>query len=80
MKVCVPLHCDACPNHQASAAVMVNFSDNGGQIMGPWFSPYETAVDFLNHENPPTWAGVESTTLGAEGQRQSNHATQPAHE
>ncbi|GFU68525.1 hypothetical protein TNCV_1989751 [Trichonephila clavipes] len=30
------------------------------------------AVDFLHHENPPTWAGVEPATLGAEGQR---HAT-----
>ncbi|GFV40433.1 uncharacterized protein TNCV_4493901 [Trichonephila clavipes] len=37
-----------------------------------------TAVDFLPHENPPTWAGVEPTTLGAESQRQTNHATQPA--
>ncbi|GFV96678.1 hypothetical protein TNCV_3387711 [Trichonephila clavipes] len=25
------------------------------------------AVDFLHHENPPTWAGVEPATLGAEG-------------
>ncbi|GFW78646.1 transposable element Tcb2 transposase [Trichonephila clavipes] len=36
------------------------------------------AVDFLYHENPPTWAGVEPATLGAEDQRQTNHATQPA--
>ncbi|GFV92358.1 hypothetical protein TNCV_3949681 [Trichonephila clavipes] len=36
------------------------------------------AVDFLHHENPPTWAGVEPATLSAEGQRQTNHATQPA--
>ncbi|GFU20251.1 hypothetical protein TNCV_4933321 [Trichonephila clavipes] len=34
-------------------------------------------VDFLHHENPPIWAGVEPATLGAEGQRQANHATQP---
>ncbi|GFV20686.1 hypothetical protein TNCV_777311 [Trichonephila clavipes] len=33
-------------------------------------------VDFLHHENPPTWAGVEPATLGAEGQRQTNHTTQ----
>ncbi|GFW99184.1 hypothetical protein TNCV_3009521 [Trichonephila clavipes] len=33
---------------------------------------------FLHHENPPTWAGVEPATLGAEGHRQSNHATQAA--
>ncbi|GFX18531.1 hypothetical protein TNCV_3371041 [Trichonephila clavipes] len=25
------------------------------------------AVDFLHHENPPTWAGVEPASLGAEG-------------
>ncbi|GFW76464.1 HTH_Tnp_Tc3_2 domain-containing protein [Trichonephila clavipes] len=36
------------------------------------------AVDFLHHENPPTWAGVERATLGVEDQRQTNHATQPA--
>ncbi|GFV83217.1 HTH_Tnp_Tc3_2 domain-containing protein [Trichonephila clavipes] len=34
-------------------------------------------VDFLHPENPPTWAGVESANLGAGGQRQTNHATQP---
>ncbi|GFX94476.1 hypothetical protein TNCV_4295171 [Trichonephila clavipes] len=27
-------------------------------------------VDFLHHENPPTWAGVETATLGAEGQKE----------
>ncbi|PRD27454.1 UNVERIFIED_CONTAM: hypothetical protein NCL1_35317 [Trichonephila clavipes] len=32
-------------------------------------------VDFLHHENPPTWAGVEPVTLGAEGQRLTNYAT-----
>ncbi|GFW75714.1 hypothetical protein TNCV_4428971 [Trichonephila clavipes] len=35
------------------------------------------AVDVLHHENPPTCAGDEPATLGAEGQRQTNHATQP---
>ncbi|GFV71632.1 hypothetical protein TNCV_3534231 [Trichonephila clavipes] len=35
-------------------------------------------VDFLHHENPPTWAEVKPATLGAEGQRQINHLTQPA--
>ncbi|GFY26649.1 hypothetical protein TNCV_2879771 [Trichonephila clavipes] len=35
------------------------------------------AVDFLHRENPPTWAGV-CTTLGAEGQRQTNYTTPPA--
>ncbi|GFW42580.1 hypothetical protein TNCV_4257741 [Trichonephila clavipes] len=34
-------------------------------------------VDFLHHENSPTSVGVESTTLGAEGQRQTINATQP---
>ncbi|GFX59586.1 hypothetical protein TNCV_3054051 [Trichonephila clavipes] len=33
-------------------------------------------VDFLHHENPPTWAGIEPATLGTGGQRQTNHATQ----
>ncbi|GFW29757.1 uncharacterized protein TNCV_3936241 [Trichonephila clavipes] len=32
-------------------------------------------VDFLHHENPPTWAGVEPATLVADGQRQINYAT-----
>ncbi|GFU14511.1 hypothetical protein TNCV_3251371 [Trichonephila clavipes] len=36
------------------------------------------AVDFLHHKNISTWAGVEPTTLGAESQRQTIHATQPA--
>ncbi|GFX06113.1 DUF1758 domain-containing protein [Trichonephila clavipes] len=36
------------------------------------------AVDFLHQENLPIWAGVEPATLGAEGLRQTNHATQPA--
>ncbi|GFS90809.1 DUF4817 domain-containing protein [Trichonephila clavipes] len=35
-------------------------------------------IDFLHHENPTTWAGVEPATFGAEGQRQTNHAIQPA--
>ncbi|GFX46460.1 hypothetical protein TNCV_4548991 [Trichonephila clavipes] len=39
---------------------------------------FMTAVDFLNHENPPTWDGVEPSTLGAVGQRQTNYATQSA--
>ncbi|GFY06862.1 retrovirus-related Pol polyprotein from transposon 17.6 [Trichonephila clavipes] len=37
------------------------------------------AIDFLHHENTPTWAGIEPATLGAEGQRQTYHATQRAH-
>ncbi|GFT53585.1 hypothetical protein TNCV_3325231 [Trichonephila clavipes] len=35
-------------------------------------------VDFQQHENPPTWAGVEPATFGVQGQRQINYATQPA--
>ncbi|GFV42095.1 hypothetical protein TNCV_2602951 [Trichonephila clavipes] len=31
------------------------------------------AVDFLHHENPSTWTGVEPATLGTEGQRYTNH-------
>ncbi|GFU88069.1 transposable element Tcb1 transposase [Trichonephila clavipes] len=37
-----------------------------------------TVVDFLHHENSPSWTEVEPTILGAEGLRQTNHATQPA--
>ncbi|GFU84985.1 hypothetical protein TNCV_245281 [Trichonephila clavipes] len=32
------------------------------------------AVDFLHHENPATWTGVETATLGIQGQRQTNYA------
>ncbi|GFT56061.1 hypothetical protein TNCV_76061 [Trichonephila clavipes] len=39
---------------------------------------YSYAVNFLHHANPPSWAGVEPATLGAEDQRQTNHATQTA--
>ncbi|GFT86404.1 transposable element Tc3 transposase [Trichonephila clavipes] len=35
-------------------------------------------VDFLHHENPPIWAGVEHASLVADGQRQTNHAKQPS--
>ncbi|GFT99011.1 hypothetical protein TNCV_3793911 [Trichonephila clavipes] len=37
-----------------------------------------TAVDFLHHENPPTWARVEPANLGAEGQRQTSYVTESA--
>ncbi|GFV40700.1 hypothetical protein TNCV_5054801 [Trichonephila clavipes] len=40
--------------------------------------PFMTTVNFLHHEIPPTWARVEPACLGADGQRQSNYATQPA--
>ncbi|GFV85163.1 hypothetical protein TNCV_4172161 [Trichonephila clavipes] len=36
---------------------------------------FMAAVYFLHHENPPTWARVESVTLGADGRRQTNYAT-----
>ncbi|GFY35666.1 hypothetical protein TNCV_2619581 [Trichonephila clavipes] len=32
------------------------------------------AVDILPHQNPPTWAMVEPTNLGARGQRLTNNA------
>ncbi|GFU67104.1 hypothetical protein TNCV_4969531 [Trichonephila clavipes] len=35
-------------------------------------------VDFLHQENLLTLAGVEPETLGTEGRRQTNYATQPA--
>ncbi|GFU37236.1 hypothetical protein TNCV_4272371 [Trichonephila clavipes] len=35
------------------------------------------AIDFLHHENPLTWPGVEPATLGTEGQPQTNYASQP---
>ncbi|GFU74504.1 hypothetical protein TNCV_4145291 [Trichonephila clavipes] len=40
--------------------------------------PFMTAVDCLHHENPPSWAVVEPATLGADGQIQTNYATQSA--
>ncbi|GFW54104.1 hypothetical protein TNCV_3829121 [Trichonephila clavipes] len=35
-------------------------------------------VDFLHHENSPTWGGIEPPTLCTEGQQQTNYATQAA--
>ncbi|GFY01265.1 hypothetical protein TNCV_5077321 [Trichonephila clavipes] len=35
------------------------------------------SVNFLHYKNPPTWPGVEPATLGAEGRRQNNYASQP---
>ncbi|GFV54125.1 hypothetical protein TNCV_4792341 [Trichonephila clavipes] len=35
---------DACPNNQASAAVMVDFSDIGGRAACPCLSPYESCL------------------------------------
>ncbi|GFU77591.1 hypothetical protein TNCV_3499631 [Trichonephila clavipes] len=49
--------------------------------LGIFYMPYSydiAAVDFLHHENPPTWDGVEPATLGAKGQRQTNHANSPS--
>ncbi|GFV21996.1 hypothetical protein TNCV_4526821 [Trichonephila clavipes] len=36
------------------------------------------AVNFLHHENPPTWAGIEPAILDVQGQRLTNYAPQPA--
>ncbi|GFW65082.1 hypothetical protein TNCV_393481 [Trichonephila clavipes] len=38
------------------------------------------AVDFLHHENLPTWAMVEPENLGVQDQCQNNSATQPDQE
>ncbi|GFT51470.1 transposable element Tc3 transposase [Trichonephila clavipes] len=38
--------------------------------------PFDMAT--LNHENSPTWDGVEPAKLGAEGQRETNYAIQPS--
>ncbi|GFY10100.1 hypothetical protein TNCV_1946451 [Trichonephila clavipes] len=35
------------------------------------------AVDFLHHENPPTWPVVEPINSGVQGQRQTNYTPQP---
>ncbi|GFW12850.1 hypothetical protein TNCV_3885601 [Trichonephila clavipes] len=40
--------------------------------------PFMITVDFLLHENPKTWVGVEPATLGPDGQRQTIYATQSA--
>ncbi|GFW92584.1 hypothetical protein TNCV_519011 [Trichonephila clavipes] len=50
---------------------------NQGALLDAAESCDMAAVDFQHHENPPTWAGVEPGTLGAEGQRQTSHATRP---
>ncbi|GFW61472.1 hypothetical protein TNCV_347201 [Trichonephila clavipes] len=36
-------------------------------------------VDFVHHENPSTWTGVESATFGVQGQRQTNYGTPSRH-
>ncbi|GFW74874.1 uncharacterized protein TNCV_2677441 [Trichonephila clavipes] len=41
-EVCVAIQRDDCPDLQASAIVMVDFSDIGRQVASPWFSPYES--------------------------------------
>ncbi|GFW15023.1 hypothetical protein TNCV_983151 [Trichonephila clavipes] len=40
--------------------------------------PFMTAVNFLNHENPPTWDGVQPASLGADDQQKPFYATQSA--
>ncbi|GFV54184.1 hypothetical protein TNCV_1027561 [Trichonephila clavipes] len=58
-----------------------NFHKPNTDTLGIFYIPYKScdiaAANFLHHENPPTWAGVKPAILGAEGQRQTNHATQP---
>ncbi|GFV48614.1 uncharacterized protein TNCV_5068991 [Trichonephila clavipes] len=40
--------------------------------------PFMNAVDFLHHESPLTWTGVEPATLVVDSQRQTNYAIQSA--
>ncbi|GFV65410.1 hypothetical protein TNCV_2638401 [Trichonephila clavipes] len=42
MEACAAIQRDACPDHQASAAIMVNFSDIRGQVDPSWFAPHES--------------------------------------
>ncbi|GFX26489.1 hypothetical protein TNCV_950871 [Trichonephila clavipes] len=44
MKVCEAIHRDACSDHQATSALLVDFLDVGEQVAGPWFSPYQSMV------------------------------------
>ncbi|GFV22426.1 hypothetical protein TNCV_4276961 [Trichonephila clavipes] len=36
------------------------------------------AVDFLHHENSPTWAGVEPANFSIQGQHLTKHSNHPA--
>ncbi|GFX58629.1 hypothetical protein TNCV_418081 [Trichonephila clavipes] len=66
MKVCASIQSDVCPVHQASAIVMVDFSDTGWQIVGLWFFPYEstTRVYRENHE-PCSGYGLKLLATGS---------------
>ncbi|GFU07468.1 hypothetical protein TNCV_2224651 [Trichonephila clavipes] len=44
IEFCVVIRFDACPDHQASTVIRVDFSDIAKQAMGPWFSPYESTT------------------------------------
>ncbi|GFT90755.1 uncharacterized protein TNCV_2777421 [Trichonephila clavipes] len=46
--VCVALQSNTCPSHQASAIVMVDFSDIERHVCGSWFSPYENNLVALH--------------------------------
>ncbi|GFY28397.1 hypothetical protein TNCV_1970521 [Trichonephila clavipes] len=54
--VCAAIQCDAYPDYQASTAVMVYFSDIGGQVAGPWFPLYKVTTrntgGRLNRDSP----------------------------
>ncbi|GFY30187.1 hypothetical protein TNCV_3090951 [Trichonephila clavipes] len=43
-------------------------------MVGKRYTAQSHIVDFLHHENPPTWAGVKPEILGIQGQRQTNYA------
>ncbi|GFU03350.1 hypothetical protein TNCV_3338631 [Trichonephila clavipes] len=40
IEACAAIQRVACPDHQASSAVMVDFSDIARQVARPWISPY----------------------------------------
>ncbi|GFX37245.1 hypothetical protein TNCV_995201 [Trichonephila clavipes] len=44
LEVCAAIQRDACPDHQASCAIIKDFSDIGGQVDGSCFSPCESTV------------------------------------
>ncbi|GFW08905.1 hypothetical protein TNCV_3474581 [Trichonephila clavipes] len=49
MDVFVAIQGDACPDYQASSAVIIDFSDIEGQVVGPWFSPCESTVKITGY-------------------------------
>ncbi|GFX64911.1 histone-lysine N-methyltransferase SETMAR [Trichonephila clavipes] len=54
--------------HMNSDDAKLYQTDTEGIFYMPHNHTDADAVDFLHHENSPTWAGVRPATLGAEGQ------------